>query len=395
MRTITVVGTSLAGFSTAQQLRAQGFDGRLVMVGAEVHLPYDRPPLSKDFLTGKSEQADLALAEQSDFDELEAEWVLGVPVAQLRPSNASVDLVNGEQISTDGVVVATGASPRRLPGAEGVDGVHVLRTMEDATALRDELTTGRPQVVVIGAGFIGAEVASSCRRLGLDVTIVEAAELPLARALGPSMGAACSQLHAEHGVAVRFGIGVEGLRTSFGRVVGVDLSNGEQLPADVVVSGIGVQPNTAWLAESGLGLHDGVLCDSGGVTDLPNIVAVGDVARTFRHDLGRAVRIEHWTNAMSQPRVAVRNLLAGITNEQHNEIPYFWSDQYGVRIQFAGTVHPDDDVRITDGAVDDRCFVAQYERAGQLVGVLAFNHPRGFGRARRQLAKPHLITAAS
>ncbi len=392
MRTITVVGTSLAGFSTAQHLRSQGFDGRLVMVGAEVHPPYDRPPLSKDFLMGRADQQQLALGEQSDYDDLEAEWMLGDPVARLRPSNASLELLSGSHVGTDAVVAATGAAVRQLPGASEVDGVYALRTLQDAVGLRDELTHGRPRVVVVGAGFIGAEVASSCRKLGLDVTLVEAAELPLARALGQEMAAVCAQLHGEHGVDVRFGVGVEQLRTAFGRVVGLDLSTGEHLPADVVVTGIGVDPNTAWLAGSGVGVHDGVLCDAGGVSDLPNIVAVGDVARCHRQDLGRTARIEHWSSAMKQPRVAVGNLLAGSTVGRHDDLPYFWSDQYGVRIQFIGFVHPDDEVRILEGAVEDRCFLAQYERDGQAVGLLAFNSPRGFGRARRQLTRPELLT---
>lgn len=391
MRTVTVVGTSLAGFSAAQQLRAQGFDGRLVMVGAEVHLPYDRPPLSKGFLTGKTSRADLALGEQSDYDELEAEWVLGDPAVQLRPSNAGVELLSGEHIGADGVVVATGAAARSLPGTEELAGVHTLRTLDDAAALHDELSFGRPQVVVIGAGFIGAEITSSCLDLGLDVTLVEAAPLPLERALGPTMAQACADLHRDHRVDVRFGVGVEELHSAFGHVTGVRLSSGEILPADVVVTGVGVQPNTTWLANTGLGINDGVLCDAGGVTDLPNIVAVGDVARCYRPDLDRTSRIEHWATANGQPRVAVGNLLAGSTVEHHTDVPYFWSDQYGVRIQFAGAVHPDDDVRIVDGAVDDRRFLAHYERQGQPVGVLAFNNPRAFGRARRQLTRPSLI----
>lgn len=393
MRTVTVVGTSLAGFSAAQQLRAQGFDGRLVMVGAEVHLPYDRPPLSKGFLTGKVERSGLALGEQADYDELEAEWMLGDPAARIRRSSASVELRSGEEIPTGGIVLATGAAPRSLPGTEGVAGVHTLRTLEDAVALHAELTTSRPQVVVVGAGFIGAEVASSCSDLGLDVTLVEAAPLPLAHALGRAMAGACADLHHANGVATCFGRGVESLRTDGHRVTAVRLTSGEEVPADVVVTGVGVHPNTGWLADSGLDLHDGVLCDEGGVTTLPNIVAAGDVARVHRPDLGRSARTEHWATASGQPRAAVANLLAGSTVVQHTDVPYFWSDQYGVRIQFAGSAHPDDHVRVVDGSIDDHCFLAHYEREGAPVGALAFNQPRAFGRARRQLAKPNLIKA--
>lgn len=392
MRTVSVVGASLAGFSAAQQLRAQGFDGRLVIVGDEVHPPYDRPPLSKGFLKGTVNTADLDLADSSDYQELEAEWILGEPAGRLRPENASVELVSGREVVTDAIVCATGASARRLPHAHGVDGVHTLRTLDDATGLRDELTVGRPRVVVVGAGFIGGEVASSCVDLGLDVTLVESAELPLERALGSRMARACAELHSDAGVDVRFGVAIEELRTSFNRIVGVVLSSGEEVPADVVVMGVGVNPNTGWLGNTGVAVGDGVLCDAGGITDMPNIVALGDVARVHRPDLGRTMRIEHWTNANKQARVAVANLLAGSMVEQHVDLPYFWSDQYGVRIQFTGIVNPEDDVRIVDGAPEDRCFLAQYERDGIAVGVMAFNNPRAFGRARRQLSTPQLIT---
>lgn len=208
------------------------------------------------------------------------------------------------------------------------------------------------------------------------------------------MARACAALHHDHRVNVRFGAGVEELRSANGQVTGVRLTTGEEVPADVVVTGIGVQPNTDWLANTGLGINDGVLCDAGGVTDLSNVVAVGDVARCYRPDLGRTARIEHWASANNQPKVAVRNLLAGGTVDHHADLPYFWSDQYGVRIQFAGSVHPDDDVTIIDGAVEDRRFLAHYERHGQPVGVLAFNNPRAFGRARRQLPQPPLVSAS-
>ncbi len=392
MRTVTVVGSSLAGFSAAQQLRAQGFDGALVMVGAEPHLPYDRPELSKGFLTGKIECTDLALGDQSDYDELQADWVLGDPAVRLRRGSASVELASGQQIHTDGVVIATGASPRALPSTDGISGVHTLRTVEDATALRERLITGSPRVVVIGAGFIGAEVASSCAALGLDVTLVEASELPMARTWGHRIAVACMDLHRNHGVSLRLGTSVDGISTDGHRVTGVRLSNGADLPADVVVVGIGVRPNTGWLTDSGLELHDGVSCDAGGVTDLPNIVAAGDVARVYRPELDRSVRTEHWTSATNQPRVAVHNLLAGRTLQHHADLPYFWSDQYGVRIQFAGSAQHDDDFHLVDGTIEDHCFLAHYQREGQLVGVLAFNQPRGFGRARRQLAKPHVAS---
>lgn len=392
MRTVTVVGTSLAGFSAAQQLRAQGFDGRLVMVGTEVHPPYDRPPLSKGFLTGALDRADLALGEQADYDELDAEWRLGSPAAGIRRQGASVELLSGDEIATDGVVIATGASPRALPGTGGIAGLHTLRTLEDAAALHGELTTGRPRVVVVGAGFVGAEVASSCRDLGLDVTLVEAGELPLVRALGQRVAEGFADLHRSHGVATRFGCGVAGIRTRAGRAAAVQLSSGEEVPAEVVVAGVGVHPNTGWLTGSGLDLQDGVCCDVGGVTALPNVVAVGDVARVHRPDLGRSARTEHWSTASNQPRAAVANLLAGATVEHHTHQPYFWSDQYGVRIQHAGTTHPGGELDVADGSVDEHDFLAYYRHNGEPTAVIAVNRPRAFARARRQLSAPALVT---
>ncbi|GAB3288441.1 NAD(P)/FAD-dependent oxidoreductase [Parasphingorhabdus pacifica] len=390
MRSIAVIGTSLAGFSAAEQLRHQGFDGQLVLVGEEVHPPYDRPPLSKDFLQGKIDRDALALGDQSDLDELEARWHIGDPAVRLHSADASVELLSGERIGVDGVVVATGATPRCLPGTDGIAGIHTLRTLDDAAALHEELTSAS-RVVVIGAGFVGAEVASSCSHLGAEVTVVEAAELPLAHALGQDMAAACAELHSDHGVRTRFGVGVGDIRSAAGRVTGIRLVTGEELPADIVVVGIGVRPNIGWLADSGLGLDDGVRCDAGGITDLPNIAAVGDVAHVHRPHLGYATRAEHWTAATNQPRAAMRNLLAGNTVEHHNETPYFWSDQYGVRIQFAGSVPPGAEVRVVGGDIDARSFLVHYEHDGQLVAVLAFNQPKAFARTRRQIAQPGLI----
>jgi len=413
MKTVTVVGASLAGVYAARELRAQGFDGRLVIVGDEPHRPYDRPPLSKGFLTGSVYEDQLALTDDQESAELDAEWLLGVRARGLDARGRTVLLDNGRTVSTDGVVIATGASARRLPGGDLV-GVHTLRTLDDARVLREELTRGSLRVVVIGGGFIGAETASSCAALGHDVTVVEAARLPLVPQLGPEMAAVCAALHRRAGVGLVTGTGVAGLRgsgamppqgdptggrkaTAGGRkatagdgsrqaVTGVLLADGRTLPADVVIVGIGATPNSGWLAGSTLALHDGVLCDDGCVTGLPQVVAVGDVAR-----VGGA-RVEHWTSATEQPRVAVGNLLAGRTLDTVRSVPYFWSDQYGARIQFAGRRHQDDTVRITEGALEDGApaeggFLALYERDGRTTAVLSVDRPRPFMRARRELAR--------
>ncbi|WP_243087988.1 FAD-dependent oxidoreductase [Streptomyces sp. 891-h] len=393
MRSITVVGASLAGLYTARALRTQGFDGRLVIVGDENHQPYDRPPLSKDFLTGAADQGQLALTDTDETAELYAEWYLGTSATGLDTAGGAVLLDGDRSLDADAVVIATGASPRLLPGqapvepAEPADpavtGVHTLRTLDDAQALRDDLARGPAQVVVIGGGFIGSEVASSCSVLGHDVTVVEAAPLPLVPQLGEEMARVCAGLHADHGVTLVTGTGVAGLQRGGreGRVTGVELSDGRLLPADVVVVGIGVRPNTGWLEGSGVPLDDGVLCDAGCVTALPNVVAVGDVARVD------GSRSEHWTSATEQATVAAQNILAGSTVALHRSLPYFWSDQYGVRIQFAGRRLPTDTPRIVEGSADDRSFLACYERDGEATAVIAVNRPRPFMRKRRELMR--------
>ncbi|MGW4131550.1 NAD(P)/FAD-dependent oxidoreductase [Amycolatopsis japonica] len=378
MRTVAVVGTSLAGLRAAQELRAQGFDGRLVMIGAEP--PYDRPPLSKDFLLGKVSADDIALAGQDDLDALAAEWHLGVRAEKL--GREGVTLGDGTMIATDGYVIATGAVARTLDAARDLDGVHTLRTLEDALALKQALAAGPSAVVVIGAGFIGAEVASACRLLGHEVSVVEAMPVPLGPVLGARMGAVCGELHAENDVRLIAGVPVAGF-TGTGRVTGVRLADGREIRADLVVAGVGARPATEWLTGSGLAVDDGVLVDSGCVTANPRVIAVGDVAR-YRCPLrGVRVRAEHWTAAGEQPGVAVSNLLAGSTVTHFARHGYFWSDQYGRRLQFAGVAT--EDVRIAEGDTASKRFVATYHRGDVVTGVFAIDSPRPFTRLRRAL----------
>ncbi|MDX3116954.1 NAD(P)/FAD-dependent oxidoreductase [Streptomyces scabiei] len=385
MRTVAVVGASLAGLSAARSLRKQGYDGRLVVVGDETHRPYDRPPLSKEFLAGALGEADLAL--ESDDEDLRAQWVLGVRAVGLDRAERAIALTDGRRIRADGIVVATGAAARTLPGAEGLAGVHTLRTLDDARALRDELARGG-RLVVIGGGFIGAEVASTAHALGLDVTVVEAAPTPLAGPLGPAMGAVVSGLHADHGVRLLCGVGVKGL-SGESRVDAVLLEDGRSIPADLVVVGVGASPCVEWLAGSGVELDNGVKCGADGRTSLAGVVAVGDCANWYDPRVGAHRRVEHWTGARERPDAAVTTLLAGGAVEPAlPRPPYFWSDQYGVKIQFAGHAAGADSVTIEEGAEGDRDVLAVYRRAGHAVAVLGMNQPRLFARWRKQISAP-------
>jgi NADPH-dependent 2,4-dienoyl-CoA reductase/sulfur reductase-like enzyme len=382
--TVAVVGASLAGLSAARALRNQSYDGRIVVIGDEVHAPYDRPPLSKDFLAGKASLDDIALGAPDD-EELALEWRLGTTAIGLDHLSRSVLLRDGSEVRADGVVLATGARARRLPGTEGLDGVHVLRCLDDALALRDDLAAAG-RLVVIGAGFIGAEVASTARTLGLEVTVVETQPVPLAGPLGGEMGSVCAELHADHGTRLLTGVGVAGL-VGTGRVEAVELTDGTRLPADVVVVGIGAAPNIEWLAHSGVALGNGVLTDARGATNIPGVVAVGDCASAWSATAERHVRVEHWTHALEQPATVVATLL-GTAEPGPTPVPYFWSDQYGSRIQFAGSRREGDVARVVEGNVADRSFLVLYERDGAPVAVLGMNQPRLFTRWRRQLRSP-------
>ena len=364
MKSVAVVGASLAGLSAVRALRAQGFDGELTVVGGETRRPYDRPPLSKEFLAG--DVGEDALALEADDDELDAQWLLGVHATRLDANSGAVQLDNGTTIHADGIVVATGARARSWPGSEGLAGVHVLRTIDDAIALRHDLRPGA-RLVVIGAGFIGAEVASTAAKLGLDVAVVEAALAPLAGPLGVQLGAAVARLHTEHGTRLLCGAAVAGL-VGNDRVTGVELADGRRLAADVVVVGIGAIPNIDWLRDSPIELANGVVCDEGGATSIPNVVAVGDCAAWHEPSVGRPHRVEHWTGALERPAIAVATLLAG---GRHNGVParppYFWSDQYGRRIQFAGIADPGDEITFEVGNLRDTSFLAVYRRGGEPV----------------------------
>jgi NADPH-dependent 2,4-dienoyl-CoA reductase/sulfur reductase-like enzyme len=383
MRAVAVVGASLAGLSAARSLRNQGFDGRLIIVGEEPHRPYDRPPLSKEFLAGKTGETDLAL--EQDGEDLAAEWLLGARATRLGKERRAVRLADGREVRADGIVIATGAAARTLPGTGGLAGVHTLRTLDDARALRDDLALGG-RLVVIGGGFIGAEVASTAHTLGLDVTVVEAASTPLAGPLGETMGGIVSALHVDHGVRLLCGVGVKGLIGGT-RVDGVVLDDGHTIPADTVVVGVGARPCVEWLEGSGVALGDGVRCGADGTTSVPGVVAVGDCAAWYDPRAGIHRRVEHWSGARERADAAVAALLSwGAKKPGVPRPPYFWSDQYGVKIQFAGHAAGADSVTIAEGSPQDRDVLAVYRRSGRPVAVLGMNRPRQFMRWRKQLA---------
>jgi NADPH-dependent 2,4-dienoyl-CoA reductase/sulfur reductase-like enzyme len=371
---IVVVGASLAGLRAVEELRRRGYDGSLAVVGAEGHLPYDRPPLSKAFLAGTLDAADLALRRQP-YDELGLELHLGVRATGLDPELRRITTDAGDSIAYDGLVIATGAVPRRLPNQPDLAGMHVLRTVEDAQRLRAELDAS-PRVTIIGAGFIGAEVAATCRTRGLAVTVLEALPSPMVRGLGPALGGVLAGLHRDHGVDLRLGVGVAGFEGTQ-RVERVRLEDGSSVEADVVVVGVGVVPATDWLAESGLTIDNGVVCDAT-LRAAPGVVAAGDIARWPSPVLGGAnVRLEHWTNAAEQGAAAAARLLASDDEARpFAPIPYVWSDQYDVKIQVVGHVSGDDDVEVVSGSFDERRFVAAFGRDDRLTGAVAFNRPR-------------------
>lgn len=296
-------------------------------------------------------------------------------------SSGELNLSTGGSISFDGLVVATGASPRTVPAWSDTGGVHVLRTIDDCLALRDAFAeAGR--VLVVGAGFIGSEVASSARDLGVEVTVVEALEFPLMRVLGSELGAVCAQLHRDAGVDLRLGVTVDRLEPDgAGRVTRVHLSDGSAVEATTVVVGIGVAPNTAWLAGSGVALDDGVVCDErcrvldeGGET-LRGVVAAGDVARWYNPRFSERMRVEHWTNATEQGEAAARALLHGDDAEPYAPVPYFWSDQFGAKLQYVGHCRATDEMRIVEGDPDEGRFVAAWGLGGVTIAALCVNRP--------------------
>lgn len=364
---IVVVGASLAGLRAAESLRSAQFDGEVVIVGDETHRPYNRPPLSKDLLLGEETPEGCALRVARDVDFV---WRLGCRAEALDADARQVRLEGGERLDFDGLVIATGARARRWPG-ETPAGVRTLRTLDDAVALREAIGAVAGRVVIVGAGFIGSEVASSCRARGLDVCLVDLEAAPLAGALGEPVGTWLAGLHADNGVDFRPNVTVDAFLGGE-RLRGAQLSDGSTVEAELAVVAIGVDANTEWLTDSGLTIDDGVVCDAHlRCVGADRVVAAGDVAR-WPHPAfdGERVAVAHWSNAVAQGRAAARSLVRA-EDGPFADVPTFWSDLHGTSLRSVGLPELGDEIRIAEGSTSDGCFVATYARGGTLVGAVS------------------------
>lgn len=375
---VIIVGGGLAAARTAEQLRRSEYAGAITIVSDEDHLPYDRPPLSKEVL--RAETDDVTLKPAEFYAENNITVLLGNGAKSVDTEAKTLTLADGSQLGYDELVIATGLVPKRIKSFPDLPGIHVLRNFDESLALRAEAATAS-RAVVVGAGFIGCEVAASLRKMGVDVVLVEPQPAPLASVLGEQIGDLVTRLHRAEGVDVRCGVGVSDV-SGDDRVRKVTLSDGTELDADIVIVGIGSHPATEWLEGSGLEIDNGVVCDEGGRTSAPNVWAIGDVA-SWRDDVGGQVRVEHWSNVADQARVLVPTML-GQEPPAAVSVPYFWSDQYDVKIQALGEPEATDTVHIVED--DGRKFLAYYERDGVVVGVVGGGFPGKVMKVRAKIA---------
>jgi len=388
---IVIVGASLAGVRAAETLRSLGFDGHITMVGDENHMPYDRPPLSKNFLAGEWEADRVALRKPEALEELNLTWKLGSAATSLNLEENSLTLASGETLTYHGLIIATGGVVRRLPNQPTIAGVHVLRTLSDAENLRNEIVEGT-RVVVIGAGFIGLEAAATTSKRGAHVTVLEGLEAPLIRALGAEMGTAIGSVHTRNGVTVRCGVQVQSINGA-DRVTSITLGTGEEVPADVVIVGIGVAPATQWCEGSGLTIRDGIVCDENLCAGPAHVFVAGDVLRwpnSLFADVEADMRVEHWTNAAEQGAIAAKNLYASMYEtelEPYAAVPFFWSDQFDARIQCLGRPSANAQIDIVDGSVADGKWCAIYTVNNRLTAVLGVSKPKLVMPSRALLSK--------
>ncbi|KMO71710.1 MAG: FAD-dependent oxidoreductase [Mycolicibacterium rufum] len=381
---VVIVGGGLAAARTAEQLRRAEFSGPITIVSDEDHLPYDRPPLSKEVL--RAETDDVSLKPAEFYAEKDITLLLGNGARSVDTDAKTVTLADGSTLGYDELVIATGLVPKRIRSFPDLPGIHVLRNVGQSLALRREAADAR-RAVVVGAGFIGCEVAASLRRLGVDVVLVEPQPAPLASVLGEKIGELVTRLHRAEGVDVRCGVGVSEV-SGDDRVRSVTLSDGEQIDADIVVVGIGSHPATDWLEGSGIAVDNGVVCDDAGRTSAPHVWAIGDCA-SWRDEVKGQVRVEHWSNVADQARVLVPAML-GQDAPAAVSVPYFWSDQYDVKIQALGEPEATDTVHIVED--DGRKFLAYYERDGVVVGVVGGGFPGKVMKVRAKIAAGAPIT---
>jgi len=373
------VGGGVAGLRACEALREQGFEGRIRLVGAEDRLPYDRPPLSKQLLAGSWDIGRCTLRTSSDLEALGIELDLGSRAERLDLTEHAVTLSDGRRIGFDGLVIATGAGPRPLPGVTGRPGVLTLRDLDDSTALREVITGAGARLVIAGAGFIGLEVAATARGLGTEVTVVEPLAVPLERAVGPLVGSVCELVHRDHGVDLRLATRLDSVETGARHDSGVTcrLSDGTSIEADALLVAVGALPATSWLEGSGLDFGpEGLLCDAS-LTAAVRVVAAGDLVRWPNPLTGEWKRVEHRTNAAEQGEHAARSLLAGDgPRPGFAPVAYVWSDQYDCKIQLVGIPEPTDEAVVVDGSLEELSFLVVFGRSGRLTGALGFNRSR-------------------
>ncbi len=369
-RTFVVVGGGLAGAKAVEALRDQGFEGRLVLLAGEEHLPYERPPLSKDYLKTGEGLGDAYVHDAQWYAAHDVDVRTGTVVTAIDRDERVVVTASGERFGWDRLLLATGSSPRHLdlPGVD-LDGVLSLRTIEDSDRLRAALTPAA-KVVLVGGGWIGLEVAAAAREAGATVTVLESLDLPLVRVLGPTVATVFADLHREHGVDLRTGVQVEELVGEAGTVTGVRLGDGSTVPADVVVVGIGATPNTGLAQEAGLEVDNGIVGDAGGRTSDPEIFVAGDVANVDHPFLGRRVRVEHWANALNQPTLVAATMLDQSGPEA--ELPFFFTDQYDLGMEYHGLGSADDEV-VVRGDLGAREFMAFWLRDGMVTAGMNVN----------------------
>jgi 3-phenylpropionate/trans-cinnamate dioxygenase ferredoxin reductase component len=373
-KTFVIVGGGVASAAAAQELRRREFDGRIVLIGDEQRVPYERPPLSKEYLRGEQGGETLPVHPEDWYREQNIDLRLGTRATSLDPSGPAVELEGGERLAADAVLLATGGRPRTMPG-EPSERVQYLRRVEDADRIRESMEAGR--LVVVGAGFIGAEVAASARSKGVEVTVLEFAPVPLAKALGEEMGRLYGEIHRDHGVDLRTQEGVESIQETDGGVV-VRTSKGGTIEADAVLVGIGIQPNTDLAEEAGLEVDNGVLVDEACRTSAPAVFACGDMANHQHPLFGRRIRVEHFDNALKMGTYVAGSMLGD--DEPFTDPHWFWSDQYDINLQYSGFAYAWDDLVIR-GSLEDRDFVAFYLNQGVLLGALGLNRGRDVRRA--------------